>query len=312
MRRRVRRSATILPLFCLPFLLCFLPDAEARMVFPQEVELIGELIFQNECSGKESKLLTWNEGEDFPSFGIGHFIWYPAGEKGPFHESFPMLMAFMQKSGVELPEWFNSVPGKHAPWKNREDFLKTVLAGELDFLRDFLAQTKISQAQFLIDRFRQAIPKILETAPSSSREQLRQKLFFLLNASGGLYPLVDYVNSSGEGTLETERYQGYGWGLLQVLEEMRMPADGQDSVAEFVKAAETVLQRRVDHSPPERNEIRWLPGWKNRVRTYLTAQGPEGSKAVRALNGAPDEPPLSERTDLINLDEIIPQAGIGR
>ena len=32
--------------------------------------------------------------------------------------------------------------------------------------------------------------------------------------------LIDYVNFKGEGVLETERYRGRGWGLLQVLEGM--------------------------------------------------------------------------------------------
>ena len=52
---------------------------------------IGEQIWQNEGLGRVDYLAVWNQGEAFPSFGIGHFIWYPAGVDGPFLESFPAL-----------------------------------------------------------------------------------------------------------------------------------------------------------------------------------------------------------------------------
>jgi len=39
-------------------------------------------------------------------------------------------------------------------------------------------------------------------------------------------------------------------------------------VNQFVEAAGKVLARRVENSPTERNEKRWLPGWKNRLSTY--------------------------------------------
>jgi hypothetical protein len=36
---------------------------------------IGKKIWQNECGGTVDGLTTWNVGEEFPSLGIGHFIW---------------------------------------------------------------------------------------------------------------------------------------------------------------------------------------------------------------------------------------------
>jgi len=80
----------------------------------------------------------------------------------------------------------------------------------------------------------------------------------------GVYALVDYVNFKGEGTLVTERYKGEGWGLLQVLETM---GEGP-ALQEFSRAADKVLTRRVQNSPPERGEQRWLAGWRSRVRSY--------------------------------------------
>jgi len=75
------------------------------------------------------------------------------------------------------------------------------------------------------------------------------------------------VNFKGEGVLHTERYQGQGWGLLQVLEAM----DGTSvsgAVDEFARAASAVLTRRVQNSPAERHESRWLSGWIRRVNSY--------------------------------------------
>lgn len=45
---------------------------------------IGSRIYQNEALGKAEYLTHWNEGEDFPSLGIGHFIWFPKGIDAPF------------------------------------------------------------------------------------------------------------------------------------------------------------------------------------------------------------------------------------
>jgi len=81
----------------------------------------------------------------------------------------------------------------------------------------------------------------------------------------GTFALIDYVNFKGEGTLETERYKGQGWGLLQVLETM---PEGGDPVREFSQAAKATLARRVRNAPPERHEERWLPGWDARVERY--------------------------------------------
>jgi len=84
----------------------------------------------------------------------------------------------------------------------------------------------------------------------------------------GYYALIDYVNFKGEGTKVSERYQGKGGGLLQVLQEM----DGSDdALSAFANAADQVLTRRVKLSPPERGEERWLSGWRKRLSTYTEA-----------------------------------------
>jgi hypothetical protein len=75
------------------------------------------------------------------------------------------------------------------------------------------------------------------------------------------------VNFKGEGILPTERYQGQGWGLLQVLESMHGTSDAA-APAEFAKAAKATLIRRVHNAPAERHETRWLTGWIRRVNSY--------------------------------------------
>ena len=85
--------------------------------------------------------------------------------------------------------------------------------------------------------------------------------------ANGLYALIDYINFKGEGTCSSERYQGQGWGLLQVLQSM--PEVSSHLLTDFVQAAKEVLRQRVRNAPPERNESQWLKGWCNRLDTYL-------------------------------------------
>jgi hypothetical protein len=232
---------------------------------PTEARHIGHKIWQNECNGTISGLTSWNSGENFASLGIGHFIWYPEGMPGPFEESFPQLVSFMAERGKNLPP---SLQGRslHCPWKSRAEFLKAQDSPIINQLRRFLADTVDLQSEFLVDRLNRSLPKMLEEAPAADRTKVRENFENLQRTSQGCYALVDYVNFKGEGVLHSERYQGQGWGLLQVLQEME---PGSSSAAdEFARAAATVLRRRVHNAPPARNEQRWLAGWLKRVNSY--------------------------------------------
>ena len=79
------------------------PDEEARS--------IAAGVLANETGGDGAKLVWWNAGERFPSLGIGHFIWYHPGKRGPFDESFPKLLAYMKGRGVALPQWLAAAKG---------------------------------------------------------------------------------------------------------------------------------------------------------------------------------------------------------
>jgi hypothetical protein len=136
-------------------------------------------------------------------------------------------------------------------------------------LRAFLARTVDLQAEFLVQRLRAALPKMLAEAGGTSQAQVQERFDHVATPANGCYALVDYVNFKGEGVLATERYAGQGWGLLQVLEGMKQDASGREAVKSFAESAKAVLKNRVRNSPPERNEARWLPGWLKRVDTYV-------------------------------------------
>lgn len=262
-------SSICLFLFCLFFFAAY-SEGSSRPI--TEAEWIGDLVFNNECTRKASNLVIWNKGENFPSLGIGHFIWYPASFSGPFDESFPKLVVFLESKGSVIPDNLKWILSKHAPWETREEFIRAASGPEMAALRGFLEHTQNYQAEFIADRVVKSLPRILATVPLNSRKDIRKKLELIIDAKGGLYPLIDYVNLNGEGILPSERYHGQGWGLLQVLEEMKTPEAEKDAIREFVRAAGIILERRVANAPPERHERRWLAGWKARIHTYLNKQ----------------------------------------
>ncbi|CAN5420870.1 hypothetical protein BH20VER3_BH20VER3_17500 [soil metagenome] len=233
----------------------------------QEAMRIGRRIWKNECGGTIAGLTSWNTGENFASLGIGHFIWYPAGARGPFEESFPPFVRFAQERGAKLPGLLLGAKSQHCPWNSRAEFLAAASSPPLQQLRSFLADTIDLQADFLVERLRSALPKMLAASPPAERDKIEDRFNRLANRAHGCYALIDYVNFKGEGVLASERYAGRGWGLLQVLAGMSDDS-GASPLTEFADSAERVLRARVRNAPPSRQEGRWLAGWLKRVDTY--------------------------------------------
>ena len=231
-----------------------------------ELNAIGEKIFKNEAAGKKENLVYWNEGENFPSLGIGHFIWYKQGEPGIFEESFPQLTEFLKSKNVKLPKIMTE--NKYSPWKDRQELinLKTKKNPDIEELTNFLYDNKDLQIMFIFKRLEASLEKMM--AVSSNKENVRKQFYRVASSPNGLYPLIDYVNFKGEGTNPKERYNGQGWGLLQVLENMKGTETGKAALTEFSNSAKFVLQRRVNNSDPSKNEKKWLQGWLNRCNTY--------------------------------------------
>ncbi len=225
---------------------------------------IGQKIWQNECAGKVEGLTSWNQGEDFPSLGIGHFIWYVKGRPGPFDESFPTMIRHLQARGHQPPAVALS---DGSPWTTRSGFLAAQQSPQMKELRQFLAKTVSDQTGFIIIRLEKSLSKMkAATANPADQQRLEKNFYHVANSRAGMYALIDYVNFKGEGTKATERYKGQGWGLRDVLLDMQA-SDGAANY-QFAEAAKRTLTRRVKNSPPERNEARWLKGWSNRCDSY--------------------------------------------
>ena len=239
----------------------------------QQAEYIAKKVWQNEGAGKDKYLVWWNKGEEFASVGIGHFIWFPKGHTERFREVFPMLVAFMEDRHVKMPLWLNSRTA--LPWPNKEAFFKAKQSQTKTYreLFHFLKTTMSYQAEFMADRLANALPQMLDTITDPKRKALVKRRFdeVMYNRNGsvnerGLYALLDYTNFKGEGTLKSERYNGEGWGLLQVLEHMDPQETNRQKA--FALSAKKMLSRRIENSPPERGEERWRKGWNVRLDSY--------------------------------------------
>lgn len=223
-------------------------------------DLLGKRIWQNECACTVKGLVSWNDGEAFPSLGIGHFIWFPRGLKSPFKQSFPTFVAYAKKVGVKVPSYFEGA----APWPNKRAFLRDK-SGRADAMRRWLSQNVDVQARFIVQRSRNSLIPVVKASRSAD---VKARFLALARSQQGIYCLVDYVNFKGEGLRGSEIHNGVAWGLLQVLVEMRGRPQGSGATAEFSRAAKVVLRRRVANAPAYRNEQRWLNGWMKRCDTY--------------------------------------------
>ena len=228
---------------------------------------IGHEIWQNESGGKITGLTHWNDGEEFPSMGIGHFIWYPQGFRGRWTESFPLFIRYAQQRGSQgIPAWVAN--SKHCPYPNKAAFLRDFNGAKLKALRTYLASNVALQTDYIIATSRQALPAMMASAPTAQRVRIQANYHKVSTTTNGTYALIDYVNFKGNGTNPTERYKGQGWGMMWVLMEMRDVPAGQAAAAEFAASAKRCLDRRVRNSPQARGEKRWTAGWHNRCGTY--------------------------------------------
>ncbi len=232
-------------------------------ISPYQAQHIGERIWKNEGAGKVENLTVWNKGEAFPSFGIGHFIWYPPGVEETFQESFPQLIKHLQKT-VNVPQWLTQ---PNAPWRDRRSFYQDINMPHMYALRALLQNTTAQQTEFIIERMQNSLPLLLtHVQRETTRQHIEQIFYRIANLPNGPYALIDYVNFKGEGISPKERYQEQGWGLLQVLERVPSSTPDEKLLNTFADAADFVLTRRVQNAP--RDEQRWLPGWRKRIDSY--------------------------------------------
>ncbi|MEE9351396.1 MAG: hypothetical protein V3U78_03990 [Thiotrichaceae bacterium] len=233
-----------------------------------EMRRIGEKIFINEAGGDKNKLVHWNVGEDFAAMGIGHFTWYPPGRAQRFGNTFPGLIDYMANRGAQPPAWVRFAAARGAPWYTKQELERVKHTPQVQQLINYLYQTRGLQAEYIVERSKRAMQKFVKATPNNLKRHVAQNINALANTPGGWYPLIDYVNFKGEGMNRNGGYRGQNWGMLQVLELMRPSQPGPQALNNFADAAYAVLARRVRNSPPQRNEAKWLAGWRNRVNTY--------------------------------------------
>jgi hypothetical protein len=225
-----------------------------------ELNAIGKKIWENEAKGSIAGLTHWNKSEGFASLGIGHFIWFPKDKKFPFKESFPQLIAYMQSERIDVPNWLIGTP---CPWQSHEEFVAETHSKRMKELRVFLAGTFKAQLKFIVHRSQRALEKMVLVTKLEDQNRLRENYSAMASSPQGLYALIDYTNFKGEGILKTEKYNGEGWGLKDVLLGMN---DNEKPIREFSLSAQKVLRRRVANGPVK--EGRWLTGWLNRCKEY--------------------------------------------
>ena len=215
-------------------------------------------------------MTAWNDGEDFASLGIGHFIWHPKANKKRASASsgFPRLVRYVEKrGGYNVPTWVRGA--LYCPWNNRQEFLRAQNSPKMQELRLFLQQTIPLQAECMVKHLEEILPNLLASAPSKDRPFIYNRFYTLARTPAGIYALVDYLNFKGPGISNSRRNYERGSGLLHVLKGMKSAPTGLTPLQAYVWSAKHALIRRVEQSPPSLYSERWLNGWFNRVNTYL-------------------------------------------
>ena len=221
-----------------------------------EYHWIAARIFENETNAQTKYLTYWGAGEDFPSLGIGHFIWFPEDVDAPFDETFPAMLDYVSERSrdcVALPDWLQQAPVPDAPWSDKATFDAAQDSERVASLRDWLARTAPAQAQFIVASFKRRWNEL--ELESGDKGELTALLKALLDTPAGLFAVIDYYNFKGLGSNPRERYAGEGWGLVQVLGDIAASTSiDAPLVEQFSAAAAHRLQLRVANAPPERNE----------------------------------------------------------
>ena len=222
---------------------------------------IGKRIWQNQSGGEISGITSWNEKDKCAYIGINECIWYTQDNPNIFQENWPTMALYLKDHGFPIEDWMLG----YCPWETKEDFVASLDGPQVTSLRSILStdEAVIAQARRVAEQLNASLPKMLEGLSDEDAARVRANFERVSQEPLGWYALIDYVNFKGEGTLETERFNGEGWGLLQVLETMTPEGPAMKA---FVDAAEIMLKRLISNHP---SAARSLPGWEARLQTYI-------------------------------------------
>lgn len=242
----------------------------------QRTKLIN-YIAQNEFAGNWRNSVDWNTKESFPSLGMGHYIWYPIGKRGPFEESFPQFIKFAKQKNpnLQFPDLLNvdangNIPP--APWATKSAFVSAKEGGQLDPLIQFLQREDIKQLQLDFQ-----MEKLKEFSSSISDPKEKQLLSELKSTPNGLALLIHYRIFKGDGMTTSERYthQGktHGWGLKQVIEEASKSAQNGSALEKVKDSALKLLTNRAKYdrttlNVDENTRLNYIQSWTSAIRGY--------------------------------------------
>lgn len=191
----------------------------------------------------DSELITQNDGEDFPSLGIGHFVW-DAGEHGnSFHR---MITYIQEKRWVSIDPDIHYITspekpdGHHSTWPHRDKIIQ------------LLKETKHDQLAYIKSR-------LMGFRSDHLNSPVARRNFDYLYGSAPVI-LLDYVNFKGEG----DSSGSDNYGLQNVLETMGPASSSSDAVLRFQKAA--IARLHGNRNAADWN--RWWDGWTNRIGRY--------------------------------------------
>lgn len=241
---------------------------EVSQLNTEDLAWIAQRIYQNEIGGNPDNLVYWSPKEEFPSLGIGHFIWIPQGVEVPFIETFPQMVSYVSR--IEpAPEWIQKLHPFKPPWHSKTEFDQDLNSRRMKQLRDWLTQTQHAQAEFIYLSLQKKWQTEIQTLSVENRQKINRIMATMSTDKMGRFALIDYYNFKGLGGNPREKYKGVGWGLLDVLLAMPDKLLAEDMLPSFVSTAKQTLRKRVLFSPPHRNEKQFIPGWDKRLNQYL-------------------------------------------
>ena len=158
---------------------------------------IAGRIFANETRAQTRYLTYWGAGEDFPSLGIGHFIWFPDGVDAPFDESFPTMVNYVRQHAdgcYSMPSWLDELQPFAAPWQSKQQFDAQQQSVRMIELRQWLADTAPLQARYIVASFNARWNEL--ELPAVQKLPLTRLLQRLVQTSQGLFAVFSFPTCS--------------------------------------------------------------------------------------------------------------------
>jgi len=239
----------------------FYVEPREILVDKSEANRIGLEIAKNQGVNNKISQIYWCNDDKYASLGIANFIWYSENDERK-QTSFNDLLKYISQS-QPLPNWLVNID--YPPWNSREEFLSSKHDMFKNQLSHFLQENIDKQTQYLIFKLEDRLPKMLDQIKSPfAKMHLYENFYHIAMQEDGVYALIDYFVFQGDGTLASDRYNNQGWGLLQVLDNMKGNSD--NLLREFISSADLLLTRRIANGPAE--EAKQLTNWRMRLNTY--------------------------------------------